>query len=1551
MIRAFLIFTIKVGSAMSWGGVGKWLTLICKWHMGWAGLRSYKFMSNVAKRIFAITVTVATVFWSMGLFALPMAHAQSGAQAGDLIKASTPAVYYLADDGKRYVFPNEKTFKTWFSDFSGVKVLSDAELAAIQIGGNITYRSGTSLVKITTDPKVYAVSPGGMLHHIGSEQIAMDLFGSDWNQQIHDVPDAFFTNYSVGQAINSSVPVNGSVVKVAGSSNRYYIEDGKKRMISDAGFAANKFMDKYVRTVSQSILDALSAGADLTSMVASIALPFSSGQVAPPATGGDLMLSAASDNPSSAVVLSSSADNAVLKMNLKAGASGVEVTGLKAKRSGFSNDNNIQNAHLWVMQGDKYMRLGNPVTASDDILDFLFSGSPLKLAANEMVTLIIKLDMASNATSGTLKLTVNASDILSNASAASGSAQSAVMSLESGSNVIGAVSIQVNSLGNSNVDLGEKRDIATYTISETSGLEDVSLHGIWRFTNIGSASDTDYKLKFIGPSGQVLAEGMPSGGETRLDLGNSYTLKEGQTAVFRLQVEIIDGSSRTIQLTIQDYYDVQVKGISTGAGIVATATGASDSTFPIGDASINTLTIAAGTITINKSGGSPSGDVIIGGSDQIIGEYDLQGSGEDMEVQRLIIDLSSNAGSTQGTCDDTAGAGTFTTGMPTTTQACLTGSIKLVANGKTVYTVSATDEDLWDTTPTQRTLSSYIKVPSNSTVKLQVVGNINSNVPSGTKIAAGIRNVYTKRLVSLTFVTASNGTLVSGNALNAVSSTLTITSNGGFGSQTTVAGSSSQKIGSFVVQATSDEAVTITTANIRVIRGGAATSNSITNLLIKDGNTQLGTVVASPNSNTTIGTATNNNFSFALNLAGNSTKVIDVYATIAAGTAGTFQIGIATNGVAATGQTSQQSVTAPSANTSFQTVTVRATAKLTVTKATPPSRALFAGQSDAPLAEFNLRALYEDVNVDEVEVYVFNGSGNISSLTLKDDAGNTLKSNISLVGNKAKFGGLNLNVMRDQTKLIGIYGQVPDVQTLTPNAKLSVFFGNTDATGSISGQDIAEEATTHEQASASHSSVVQYNQGDVVIASAAAETFGVVATAAKEGTDLIGTGVSVAQTDAAAALLTVADTKLLSKFENMERCVVGGTTDCSRLPAVGDIVYLYDANATASTGFIIVTAFTDVDTSTTVSATDTINGVQLEGDGALAGLVTLVAGDIVSIYTGTTTVDSDLSSASAAYAVGDVVAYSDATTATTGGFYMVTTAGAAAANLTDAVDELDLRGEADVSGVTYAASNADKFVRVQAASTSNHIAQTTTGVTATFDIQPGDIFMVYDVSLAAAANAAQLRVANAMIRKGDTIPVTAGGLFDGLTLANGDLLTKMPGTAIGNPQTVHGAIVEVSLSASSPAFGFPIEEQEQLMAIFNVTAKGHAAYIQQFIISIVGGGKDHLTAANAMRVEVDGQSTSAFVNATTDRATIVFSGDGELINAGSTKAFKVYLDTTANSGSWANDETLSVQFVQGNSDGFPGSGVSYRYQINGTWYGPFTIVNNILQGKGNSGRK
>lgn len=149
---------------------------------------------------------------TVAMLAAPLASqaAVTGAfNSGDLIKGSGSTVYYFGPDGRRYVFPNDKAYFTWYPDFSTVKTISDGQLSTIPLGrSNVTYRPGRKMIKITTDPRTYVVDQGGVLRQIATEQLAITLYGLNWNGQIDDVPDPFFVNYRIGTPIQTASDYN-----------------------------------------------------------------------------------------------------------------------------------------------------------------------------------------------------------------------------------------------------------------------------------------------------------------------------------------------------------------------------------------------------------------------------------------------------------------------------------------------------------------------------------------------------------------------------------------------------------------------------------------------------------------------------------------------------------------------------------------------------------------------------------------------------------------------------------------------------------------------------------------------------------------------------------------------------------------------------------------------------------------------------------------------------------------------------------------------------------------------------------------------------------------------------------------------------------------------------------------------------------------------------------------------------------------------------------------------------------------------------------------------
>lgn len=167
--------------------------------------------------------------------------AKTALSAGTLIKGTNnPTVYYYAEDNKRYVFPNSHTFYSWFDDFSNVVEINDNELPLYPLGGNVRYKPGALLVKIQTNPKVYAVGNNGLLRWIKTEALAKALYGENWSLLVDDVPDSFFVNYDVGDPVE-----NESEYEPEGE------EEETDSISCNLGLQAKKQIKDRIRTMNQ----------------------------------------------------------------------------------------------------------------------------------------------------------------------------------------------------------------------------------------------------------------------------------------------------------------------------------------------------------------------------------------------------------------------------------------------------------------------------------------------------------------------------------------------------------------------------------------------------------------------------------------------------------------------------------------------------------------------------------------------------------------------------------------------------------------------------------------------------------------------------------------------------------------------------------------------------------------------------------------------------------------------------------------------------------------------------------------------------------------------------------------------------------------------------------------------------------------------------------------------------------------------------------------------------------------------------------------------------
>jgi hypothetical protein len=113
-------------------------------------------------------------------------------------------VYFLDNDGKRHAFTNEKVYFTWYADYTNLHLVSSTTMSSFTLGKNVTYHPGTKMVKYQTVHTVYVVERHGVLRPIASEEVAKAIYGDNWNQQVDDISESFYGDYTYGDPISSA---------------------------------------------------------------------------------------------------------------------------------------------------------------------------------------------------------------------------------------------------------------------------------------------------------------------------------------------------------------------------------------------------------------------------------------------------------------------------------------------------------------------------------------------------------------------------------------------------------------------------------------------------------------------------------------------------------------------------------------------------------------------------------------------------------------------------------------------------------------------------------------------------------------------------------------------------------------------------------------------------------------------------------------------------------------------------------------------------------------------------------------------------------------------------------------------------------------------------------------------------------------------------------------------------------------------------------------------------------------------------------------------------
>ncbi|MDO8621949.1 MAG: hypothetical protein Q7R80_01845 [bacterium] len=894
----------------------------------------------VGKRSITWSVVVATIAWSMGLSLLvaPLAARAALPAAGGLIKGSLPAVYYYGTDNKRYVFPNEKTYKTWYADFSMVTTVTDAELASLAIGGNATYRPGVKMVKITTDPKVYAVGAGGTLRHVATEAVASALYGASWASMVEDVPDAFFVNYTIGAALNAAADWSPAAATAA---------------------ATNIGVDKGLGGAA----------------------------AAPVVPAGPAVLTASDGgSPGNATIPYNATD--VIMAKVKFMGTGT-VSSMRVTRTGLARDADVTALKLF----DGTTQLGTSQTLNS-AHQASFTGLSIAVAGEKILT--IAADISNVNAGDILQLGLEAgSDVTLSSGSVGGS-----FPLRGGQMTISSVTIGAATLfrgpdmptSDTQINPDQTDFRFTQVRIQAGSAEDLTVRQIVAIQS-GTATASDIKdIKLVNDTaGTTLATitTLPANGRVVFD-GLSVPIKKGEDVRLSVKASMGGGTSsgRTVGFDFHDgvAYTVRIVGNTFGFGITPTRNDFCATTGVTGGA-CQVQTVSQGTLRVSRASGSPStGNIPQGGTQVPLVAVEYTVTGEEVRITSQNWDFafgtmvcSELTAVTLYSASGNVVAGPQDCASNTVT---FTDSMTLPA-GTNTYTMKA---NIAQATSGGDTVGATLDV-SEFTVR-GVQSGKSTTVNTTTDVAGNTLTVQAAALTATTGATPIAGSVVAG-VQDFTFTNLVLDASGG--------GEDAKVTSIVVTDATGTSALPNDLVNWE-LWGDADTSDANDAAVRIETTNSTAAATASAN---TVGIDSTVTFTLKtpIRIAKSKSATLQVKADVIAGaTSGTttafaHQVNLnAAADITSTGWITGTAIT-ETIGGAGQTQIVRATGTLKVELAADTSTAgpIVAGSSGVSMAKYKLTAAFEDVDITQLPLYLANGTtgagtlGNVSKVKVYKD--------------------------------------------------------------------------------------------------------------------------------------------------------------------------------------------------------------------------------------------------------------------------------------------------------------------------------------------------------------------------------------------------------------------------------------------------------------------------------------------------------------------------------------------------------------------------------------
>lgn len=647
--------------------------------------------------------------------------------------------------------------------------------------------------------------------------------------------------------------------------------------------------------------------------------PPGDGTTTPPVvTGAGLTVSLADDNTAAGTIVADSTgvtDSAqalipMVKIKLTNGdSSAVKVTTIKLSRSGISADADLANAYLY--DGDT--SLAEYSSFSSAVLTFSSASGLVSVPALSSKVVTLKIDLTNNTASGkTIRFGVNAAtDVVSDASAIKGTYpvlgnyMSTAVTAD-----LGQLVIATSSSPSATVDPQNNFEVFTGTLNAMD--QNMQIKKI-RFTNTGSVTVSDlanFRLYEGANLVGAAVAAMDADKTITFDLSAApLSIDKGVTKTIRLKADIIAGTNRTFQFSIQNQYDIVAYDTQYGVYTKAHKTGTQAWTvFSMAPAS----TINIGKLTITRATDSPSSNVPLSGTNILIGKFDVKATGEDVKVTGLNVRVYG----TVGTTDLYQGKVLFDGSQKGTTVTILNSDTTDVAGADTAFTFGNTF-----IIPVGQTKTLEVRADIKKGTGAAYTGNETFIVQLNTIAATGRTSLQT--------VTAGSP---SGFSLTIKTGALSYAKNNALPSwnasvPTGVPGAQAVLVGAFNVTAGAAESADISAVKIT---DGTSGFSSLQNLQVYNGPKATGTKIGDTQGNLT--TASSYTFypSPYITLAANQSITLYVYADILTSATGDATAGaVVLDEVSASGLTTNTDVST-STNVTGQTMYLAAAGSLTV---------------------------------------------------------------------------------------------------------------------------------------------------------------------------------------------------------------------------------------------------------------------------------------------------------------------------------------------------------------------------------------------------------------------------------------------------------------------------------------------------------------------------------------------------------------------------------------------------------------------------------------------